>query len=373
MKIFSEKQYYGVSVSPGFGEGKAYVMCPFPGEYRAAASLAPADETERFYQARECYCRQVGQQVRQLEGSVSHEAVQILLLQQALAWDKGAELQICDLLEQGYCVESAVDQVWTGLGDSVPERYADFEDVRRGLLHALAGVQTYSFLKAIPEKTVLITEDLSPAMVAHLNPKRISAVLCQSGGSHAHGAILIRAMEIPCIMQLPEILKVPAGTDILCDASAGQVIAAPRRDSRICFYKAWQRQCVNPYPSASDAEENLQTADGSPIQIFCNVSSAEEVQAGVLQGAVPNFCLRQVLRMKIYRFGSIKKRRLISLQGSRSVSAHWIQAGIRRRISTQGSGESDIVLPTVNSLKSNCALFCALRQSITQSDCFCLW
>ena len=285
MKIFSEKQYCGVSVSPGFGEGKAYVMCPFPGEYRAAASLAPADETERFYQARECYCRQVGQQVRQLEGSVSQEAVQILLLQQALAWDKSAELQICDLLEQGCCVESAVDRVWTGLGDSVPERYADFEDVRRGLLHALAGVQTYSFLKAIPEKTVLITEDLSPAMVAHLNPKRISAVLCQSGGSHSHGAILIRAMEIPCIMQLPEILKVPAGTDILCDASAGQVIAAPRRDSRICFYKAWQRQCVNPYPSASDAEEKLQTADGSPMQILCNVSSAEEVQAGVLQGA----------------------------------------------------------------------------------------
>jgi len=285
MKILSEKQYCGVSVSPGFGEGKAYVMRLFPGEYFAAASLAPVSEKERFYRARECYCRQVEQQSKQLEGTVSGEDLQIFLLQQALALDKDAELQICNFLEQGCCAETAVNRVWAELRDRVPSRYADFEDVRLGLLHVLSGQQMYSFLEILPEKTVLITEDLSPAMVAHLNPKRISAVLCQNGGSYSHGAILIRAMGIPCIIQLSEILQVPAGTDILCDASAGQVIAASRRDSRICFHKAWQKHCAKPHSEAFDAATKLHTADGTLIQILCNVSSAEEVQTGVLQGA----------------------------------------------------------------------------------------
>jgi len=284
VKIFSEKRYCGVSVSPGFGEGKAYVMRLFPGEYHADAPLSPVSEKERFYRARECYCRQAEQRAKQLEGAISGEDLQILLLQQALALDKGAELQICNLLEQGCSAESAIDQVWTELGNRVPNRYADFEDVRLGLLHALADVQTYSFLKTLPEKTVLIAEDLSPAMVAHLNPQRVAAVLCQNGGSHSHGSILIRAMGIPCIVQLPEILQVPAGTDILCDASAGRVIAAPQPASQTYFHKEWQQQCAKPHlPTAGTGR--LQTADGGSIQILCNISSAEEVRAGVLQGA----------------------------------------------------------------------------------------
>lgn len=285
MNIQSEKRYCGVSVFPGFGEGKAYVMRPFPGEYHAAAPLTSAAEKERFQWARECYCRQVRQQAKQLEGTVSDEDVQILMLQQALALDKGAELQICNLLEQGCCAETAVDRVWAELRDSVPNRCGDFEDVRLGLLHALSGMQAYPLLDTLPEKTVLITEDLSPAMVAHLNPQKISAVLCQNGGSHSHGAILIRAMGIPCIVHLPEILQVPVGTNILCDAFAGRVIAAPQPASQTCFHKEWQQQCAKPHLPAPDAVTKLLTADGRSIQILCNISSAEEVQAGVLQGA----------------------------------------------------------------------------------------
>lgn len=283
MSIFSEKQYGGVSVFPGFREGRAYVMRLFPGECRSG-TMSLFSAKERFCRARERYCCQIKQRAKQLEGSISREAVQILLLQQALVLDKGAELQIYDLLEQGCCVESAVNRVWMGLRDSVPERYADFEDVRLGLLHALAGTQIYSLLKAIPEKTVLITEELSPALVAQLNPERISAVLCQSGGSHSHGAILIRAMEIPCIVQLPEILKVPVGTDILCDASSGWVITAPQLTSRAYFYKKMQ-QCTKTCPKGLTDAKKLLATDGSPIQILCNISSAEEARAGAWQGA----------------------------------------------------------------------------------------
>lgn len=279
MQVFSEKRYRGKSVSPGLGEGIAYVMGAHARERRDGGIWDPAVQKERFYQARERFCMQIMQQANRLHENICKKDAEILLLQQTLALDTGADREICSLLDQGCCAEAAVDQVWTKLRNCVPDRSEDFEDVRLGLLHALGGSQSYGFLEVLPEKTVLIAKDLSPAMVSHLHPQNVTAVLCEEGGILSHGAILIRAMGIPCIMHVPEILTVPSGTDMLCDASAGRIIAAPRPTSRVCFYKSAHR-----LPMQDDTKKTL-TFHGKPIQILCNISSAAEAEAGIRQGA----------------------------------------------------------------------------------------
>lgn len=280
-----EKHYYGCSVSPGIGFGKAYLLSSPANVFCTSSISAPADEKVRFERARENFCRQTAEQAKQLQKNVCREDAQILLLQQALAADTVANTQIYSLLEQGFSAEAAVDRVWTELRNSVPDRYADFEDVRLGLLTVLAGVHTYDFLKVLPEETVLVAEDISPAMVSHLNPRNVAAVLCRYGGEISHSATLLRAMGIPCVMHLSKILEVPPGTAMICDAFAGQVIAAPKPGTGIRSYAQVCRQQLEMDMLTSFNPKETRTADGVPIQIFCSISSAGEVREGIKRGA----------------------------------------------------------------------------------------
>jgi phosphocarrier protein FPr/phosphocarrier protein len=165
------------------------------------------------------------------------------------------------------------------------ERVADLEDVGLQVVTLLTGVAAPTRI-ALPERAILIAEDLLPSQFLALDRDRLAGICTAAGGPTAHVAILAAAAGVPMIVAAGrEVLAMPDGQSIVLDADHVRIEAEPgiarlaqvaaevsaRRDSRAAQLTAAQDLCV--------------MADGTRIEIFANLGSAEDAIAAVMAGA----------------------------------------------------------------------------------------
>ncbi|KXV71159.1 phosphoenolpyruvate-protein phosphotransferase, partial [Gluconobacter japonicus] len=109
-------------------------------------------------------------------------ALQVLRTAEAMAGDHGAQEQDANFRLAG-----------------------EFEEIGRRLIRNLTGV-SYRAFSSLPPGSVLVAEQLRPADVAMIDPARIAAVVTEGGGGADHTAILLRALDIPAILAVPNLM-----------------------------------------------------------------------------------------------------------------------------------------------------------------------
>src|SRR5690606_31709538 len=78
------------------------------------------------------------------------------------------------------------------------------------------------------EPFVLVAQDLAPADAATLDPAQVLAVVTVDGGPTSHTAILTRALGIPAVVAVRELLTaVREGDQLLVDGRTGVVTRPP--------------------------------------------------------------------------------------------------------------------------------------------------
>lgn len=85
------------------------------------------------------------------------------------------------------------------------QRATDIRDIRTRMLRLLLGVSSVD-IASLPAGTVLAAKDLTPSMTVGLKKENISAILTEIGGKTSHSAILARALEIPAVLGIPQVL-----------------------------------------------------------------------------------------------------------------------------------------------------------------------
>ncbi|GBR16275.1 MULTISPECIES: phosphoenolpyruvate--protein phosphotransferase [Asaia] len=106
-------------------------------------------------------------------------------------------------------------------------REGEFREVARRLLRNLTGVSFRAF-SDIPGGSVLVAEQIRPADAAVIDPNRIAAVLSEGGGATDHTAIMLRALNVPAVLAVPELTSlVEDGSLLIVDGSSGRVIINP--------------------------------------------------------------------------------------------------------------------------------------------------
>lgn len=164
------------------------------------------------------------------------------------------------------------------------EREADVWDVTRQLLGAFDGIEEKTI--ELPDNAIVVAKDLSPAETATLDVSKLAGICLEQGGKTSHSAIIARAMGIPCIVKAENSLElVNNGQEVILDSRAGQLWID--FDDEVKSRLMAERDELNRKKQSQKAAatEPAITADGTVIDVFANIGSADDVKAALENGA----------------------------------------------------------------------------------------
>jgi phosphoenolpyruvate-protein phosphotransferase len=164
--------------------------------------------------------------------------------------------------------------------EHIRERAADIRDVGRRLLDSLSGLQAGGRDKdpTGSAEDIIFARELLPSDLATLERRHCQAVVCEAGSDRGHAAVMLRAMNVPCVMGVEGMGEaIEDGDLIVVDGSTGTVYINPRQELLDSYEKT--RQEYEHYRTLLQAEVELPavTTDGHPVQLLANVSKNSEI------------------------------------------------------------------------------------------------
>ncbi|HEY4970964.1 MAG TPA: phosphoenolpyruvate--protein phosphotransferase, partial [Steroidobacteraceae bacterium] len=165
------------------------------------------------------------------------------------------------------------------------ERADDLLDVESHVLLALAG-EARPMTIPLPERAVLIADDLLPSELTALDAKRLVAICLARGGVTSHVAILAAAMEIPMLVGLGSAIRdVPAGTLVIVDADGGTLETAPTAAAIAQAQIQVDARRMQRAKAQAEAQGECRALDGTRIEVFANLGNLADAAAAAANGA----------------------------------------------------------------------------------------
>jgi len=163
----------------------------------------------------------------------------ILETYRMFAADRGWLQRITEAVRSGLTAEAAVQKVaddtrarMAQVTDPyIRERLADLEDLTNRLQQHLAGRQMTAAAAELPEEFVLIARNMGPAELLDYDRRRLKGLVLEEGSPTAHVAVVARALDIPVIGRVKDVLtKVEPGDLVVVDGEEAAVLVRPSED-----------------------------------------------------------------------------------------------------------------------------------------------
>jgi multiphosphoryl transfer protein len=170
------------------------------------------------------------------------------------------------------------------------ERATDVVDVGRRVMAALAAAGNVwppgeAKSSQLPP-AIVITDELTPADAAGLDPERVLGIVTARGSATAHAAILARALGLPAVVGLGDaVLGIADATTLLLDGEAGTVTVDPDRALIAAAQQRGERDRAAHQAAQARAHEPAVTTDGTRIEVFANLGSTADAHRAVAAGA----------------------------------------------------------------------------------------
>lgn len=203
----------------------------------------------------------------------------ILETYRMFANDRGWVRRINKAIEAGLTAEAAVERVQNenrarfekAASSYLRERMTDLDDLANRLLRILTGTAQTAALEVLPQRAIVVARTMGPAELLDYDRSRICGVVLQEAGSNAHVAIVARALDIPLVAEISDIVElVDTGDNIIIDGSGGEVHVRPTGDittayvEKLQFYERKQARFAKLRDVASV------TRDGVKIELNVN-------------------------------------------------------------------------------------------------------
>ena len=161
------------------------------------------------------------------------------------------------------------------LGGYFAERAADLGYLANRVIADLAG--ELPPVEFPTEPFILVSDSISPMDAAKLDPNRVLAVITSDGTPTSHSAIIVRAARLPMVVGLVGSGLIRTGSDLLVDASSGQVFLDPTQE-RIEHYSTAASLDTQVIRLLEDDRE-------APITLLANLGSSFEAAGALAAGA----------------------------------------------------------------------------------------
>lgn len=282
----------GNAVSPGLGMGPAYVVdrreVNIPRTHIERDAVE--DELKRFRAA----LRGTQDQLEAIKGRLTHgEHRQILKAQQMMLRDpdlvQRTEGLIRDeLINAEWAVSRTVDEIRQTLAKASDElfraRQFDIAFMGERLIITLGGAERDSITP--PEGAVVVAHDLSPADTAQLARYKVAGIVTEEGGQTSHTAIIARALEIPAVVGVDDLLSaVDTGDSVIVDGVHGLVHVRPTQAQIDALAVEVERYAAFEAQIHKEHALPAQTDDGETIRLRCNLALDEEIDIARRYGA----------------------------------------------------------------------------------------
>lgn len=289
-------EYWGIAAAPGYGMGKAFLLKDrgIKAPQKKPVQNQIEDELGRFD---EKLCQTIGQieKIRETARQKMGDKAADIFTAHIMLLEDPEYLTAVKQKITGGCVaaETAVEEttrqfldIFSAIDDEyIRERAADLKDVSGRLLRNLLEINIIT-LSDIDENAIICAHDLTPSDTAQLNPAKTGGFITNIGGHTSHSAIMARAMNIPAVTGLKNIIeKVENGDFIIVDGTAGKVFINPS-ETIIQEY----RQKIKKTARRRQALQNLTlqptiTKDGVQVELTANIGSPSEGRQALANGA----------------------------------------------------------------------------------------
>jgi phosphoenolpyruvate-protein phosphotransferase (PTS system enzyme I) len=295
-----EQSLSGIGVSPGIAIGTVYIgdHGQLPVSEIALADGAVEAERARFADAISLSVRQMRKlkaRAGTLPGSAADEIGYLLDAHLAMLANsrltRGVDKRIADThinAERAVQIEiEELSRAFAAMRD--PYLAARFDDIRivgTRLIRNLTR-QPYTAYAKLPEGAVILAEEVTPADTALMDPARIGGFATVFGGPDSHTAIVARALGLPAVMGVPEILvRARGGATVIVDGISGTVILDPL-PATIEAHRRRQEDFVRERRVLGRLRRvPAVTRDGIEIRLEANLELPVELEQALACGAV---------------------------------------------------------------------------------------
>lgn len=316
----------GIPSSNGVGIGQVVVVYP-PADLDAVPDqvIAPEHinaEQQYFLDALETTKNEMHLLGERLSSSLPQEEQALFSAYASMLESDSIKSEVLNHIQQGYSSQSSLKftikshmrQFKAMENEYLQERAMDIEDLGRRILANLQNDEDEDIV--YPDNTVLVGNQISAAHLAAVPEGQLSGVVCGTGSSNSHIAILARALGVSCVMGVGEmVLKRLDKLKAIVDGYQGQVYLRPNLHVLHEFENlAAEEEALE---SDLDVLRDLpaETSDGHRVNLFVNMGLLADVGQSMTTGAEGVGLYRtEVPFMTRDRFPSSEEQRIIYRQ-----------------------------------------------------------
>lgn len=248
-------------------------------------------EYKRFTDAMDAFIARTLAMAENMKSRVGEKEAEILEGHVQIIQDPSILDGVKDGIEQGLCAERAfcnvcqmfIDIFQMSEDELTSQRVTDIIDIQTRMLKILLQKEDTP-ISEVPAGTILAAKDLTPSMTVGIQKEHVTGILTEEGGYTSHSAILARALGIPAVLSLPNIMEqVLTGQEAILDGDDGVVILSPDKDTKALYQKKAaafkeQQQALQHYKGKATT-----TADNEKVELVCNIGRPEDVNAVIEQ------------------------------------------------------------------------------------------
>jgi phosphotransferase system enzyme I (PtsP) len=276
-----EARFSGVPGAPGVAIGTAVVIYPAADLASVPDKLAEdvEQEIERFETALIAVRRDIRSVGQKLSNELRPEEMALFDVYLNMLDDRALGAEVIIKIREGSWAQGALRQVvqqYIGhfelMDDAyLRERASDIRDLGVRILAYLQESEGLGEVTEYHENTILVSEELTPAMLGEIPTDKLKGLVSVKGSSNSHVAILARAMGIPTIMGVVDVPYAQLdGLELVVDGYRGRIYSQPSDQLR----KQYQRIYLEEQALNNDLEglrdKPAVTLDGYRVPLWVN-------------------------------------------------------------------------------------------------------
>lgn len=154
------------------------------------------------------------------------------------------------------------------------EKTDDIADLRTRVLGHLVAEGD----RALIGRRVVLSRSIPPSLVVELKAEGAQALVAEEGGATSHGILLARAMRIPAVTGIREMLTAILPADrVIVDGTRGVVVVRPTEETVARYEGERQRAEELRTDYARFRDVPARTADGERVRLCANVGVASDL------------------------------------------------------------------------------------------------
>ena len=277
----------GTNASSGIGIGNAVIVEEKELVIKRETVRDAAAEVERFKGALDLTLKKTEELAADLATRVGEKEAEIMQGHMMLLMDPMLTGEIeTAITGESICAEYAIEQVCTTYADLfasmddelMQQRATDMRDIKTRMQREMLGVESVD-IASLPAGTILVAKDLTPSMTAGIKPENVAGIVTELGGKTSHSAILARALEIPAVVAVPDLMnQVENGHVIVLGGSEGTVYIDPDQNVVDDFSAKREKFLKEKKELEQYIGKPTVTKDGVRIELVANIGKPEDLE-----------------------------------------------------------------------------------------------